>query len=297
MKQLTPAQQINAIRKKLKHYNSDWQPQRYLKTGNEDLDGVFGNPELGIPYGKLIELSGPESNGKSAIALDLSARAQKDGAITIWIDAENSLDSEWASRRGVKMDELYAFSPYVGQFGKDKKPRLITAQEMLEEVEQVIVQTHQTFADSFRFVVLDSITALLTKDEAAGGLADQNMRTKLSLAAFLNQFLRRWVGLCQSTNTTVLFINQLRVNPTQMFGNPEYTTGGKALKFYCHVRSKIKRSTKGGYMTKGEERIGMKGVLENIKNKVGGVELSKVGYKVFWSGKTIYLPAEKILKG
>lgn len=297
MKQLTPAQQIESIRKKLKHYSSDWQPQRYLKTGNEDLDGVFGDPELGIPYGKLIELSGPESNGKSAIALDLIGKAQRDGAIAIWTDAENSLDDIWAKRRGVNVKELYKFSPYVGNFGKDKKPRLITAQEMLEEVEQLIVQTHQTFADSYRFVVVDSVTALLTKDEAAGGLADQNMRTKLSLAAFLNQLLRRWVGLCQSTNTTVLFINQLRVNPTQLFGNPEYTTGGKALKFYCHVRSKIKRSNKGGYMQKGDKHIGIKGVLENVKNKVGGVEQSRVGYKVFWSGTTIYLPAEKILKG
>jgi recombination protein RecA len=296
-KSLSPSKQVEAIRRKLKHYNSDWQPKRYLKTGNSELDAVFGHPELGIPYGKLIELSGPESNGKSAIALDLCARAQNDGALAMWGDVENSLDDEWASRRGVDVPKLFSFIPYVGTFGKEKAPRLISAEELLYELEQAITTTAQADPNSFRFVVVDSVTALLTKDEANAGLTDQNMRTKLSLASFLNRLLRRWVGLCQATNTTVLFINQLRINPTQLFGNPEYTTGGKALKFYCHVRVKIKRSTKGGYMMKAGMRKGVKGILANVKNKAGGAELSEVGYKIFFSGKSLYLPAEKIKKG
>jgi recombination protein RecA len=122
------------------------------------------------------------------------------------------------------------------------------------------------------------------------------MRTKLSLAALLNQLLRRWVGFAQTSNTSILFLNQLRIDPTKMFGNPEYSPGGKALKFYCHARIKIRRTNKGGYLKKANKIIGLKGVMTVLKSKVGAHEGDTAGYKLYHSGKSVYTSADKVQK-
>ena len=295
---MSPAEQLKMIRKKLQHFSTDREPTKFLKTPYDELNSVFGSSDFGIPYGKIIELSGPESCGKTATAFDLVARVQRSGGIGMWMDAENSFHKKWAKIRRVDTDKLYLVEPYIGSFGKQnpKKKRMATAQELCAELEGCIKLSHSLHPDVPRFAVVDSVTALLTKDEHEAGIDKQNMKSKLSLASFMNQLLRRWVGLCQATDTTILFINQLRINPMQMFGNPEYTTGGKALKFYCHVRVKARRANKGGKIMKMGKQCGIRGVMENIKNKVGGEEFSKCGYKIYWTGKTSYLDAALVGK-
>ena len=302
MKQISPDKLLASIRNKLKHYSSAWTPKSYLQV-DEDLVNVLGRPDYGIPYGCLIELSGAEQSGKSALALSLLAQAQADGAYGIWLDAENSLDEQWATRRGVDWDKLYKIRPYVGVFGtKDgKKRRLTSAQELCSEFEQVIERVTtlcEKHGTDFKFFgVVDSLTALLTADELNAGLEGQNMRTQLSLPAYLGKLLRRWVGMCQSYNATILFVNQLRVDPTQRFGNPEYEPGGKATKFYCHIRARMKRGKGGGVMQNSSKQIGIKGTIRNVKNKTGGVEKIACGYKIFWKGHVKFVTAEALDKG
>lgn len=289
------ADRIAKIRKALRHYESDWTPSSYLTTGSESLDACIGTPGKGIPFGKMIELFGPESSGKSATALDLISVAQSQGADTIWLDAENSFEKAWARNRGVLTKRLHLIQPYVGMFDKDKKLRVSAAEELCEELEAILYDLRAEHPERPRLGVVDSVTALLSKDEQAAGVAKQNMRTKLSLSAFLSQLLRRWVGMCQSTNTTLIFINQLRINPNQLFGNPEYQPGGKALKFYCHIRAKVKRGDKGGKIVNAEgKKIGIRGVLTCVKTKVGGEEGASIGYKIYDNGKTVYVPVSAI---
>lgn len=295
VKSLTPAERLALIRKKLTHFDLEWQPTQYLDTGSPELNAVFGVGRLGIPYGKMIELSGPESNGKSTIATDLVALAQKDGAEAHWYDAENSLNERWLTKRGVDVSNLYIHTPYLGKFQKEKKLRMIYAQEQAAEVESAIRDSHERDNSRSRILVVDSVTALLTQAEAVAGLEGQKMNTNMALAQFLGKLLRRWVSMCQATNTLMIFINQLRVNPMQMFGNPEYTTGGKALKFYCHVRVKCRRA-KGGKIMKANRALGIKGVLANFKNKVGGREGDQCAYKLYWNGKSLYFDSAELTK-
>ena len=110
------------------------------------------------------------------------------------------------------------------------------------------------------------------------------MRTQMALPQFLGKLLRRWTGLFESYNVLGVFINQVRIAPGVAFGNPEYTPGGKALKFYCHIRSIVRR-TKGGRLMKSGKIVGLKGIITNLKNKAGGVEGSRCGYKIYFDGK------------
>lgn len=289
-----PAIIIASIRKALKHWETDWQPNTFLTTGSGMIDGCLGTPGKGIPFGKMVELFGPESSGKSATALDLIAAAQAQGASTIWMDAENSFEKAWARRRGVKCKPLFLIQPYLGTFSTDTKLRMAAAEELCTEAEEVM-RLLAAKRNGSTLMVVDSVTALLSRGESDAGIENQNMRTKLSLSQFLGQLLRRWVGVCQATNTTIVFINQLRINPHQMFGNPEYQPGGKALKFYCHIRAAVRRGNKGGLIVNAAgKKLGIRGVITCVKTKVGGEEGSKVGYKIYDDGRTVYVPAKDV---
>lgn len=300
----TPAKELALIRGKLGYFSTEARPKDYLDLGDQDANNVLGHPKLGIAYGRLIEISGPEQSGKSAIAIDLLAAAQADGAIGIWVDAENSFDNEWASKRGVNINQLRLVAPYVGRFPRinkqtkkvsiEKVSRMISAQEMLTEAEEII-KLRQDDEASKMFLVVDSVTALLTREEAETSLSDQGFKSNMSLPAFMGKLLRRWVGRAQAGNVTMVFINQLRTNPMQMFGNPEYTPGGKALKFYCHIRVGMRR-VKGGRVMHNGHQVGIKGYLKNFKNKVGGLEQSEVGYHINFSGDIEFLPVSQVRK-
>jgi RecA/RadA recombinase len=252
----------------------------------------MGDPEKGLPFGKIVEVSGQSSHGKSAFALDLVAAAQEYGARCVWIDFENSFDVEWSQRRGVNTDELLVVSPFVGMFPGEKQPRLSTAEEVLEEAEASLVQFHQAEPSRPMFVVVDSIASMLVGEEAEGGVDGQNLRSRIGLASFLSGFLRRWIGLLQTLDATALMINQLRVNP-MAFGDPHYTPGGNALPFYAHVRVRMRRGKKGGRILKGGKIVGIHGVLRNDKNKAGGVEGASCLFRIYFDGRSVFQDVEE----
>lgn len=294
MKKLS-SKDIVAIRKKLGHFSTEAPPTDYIDLGDEQANRVLGAEGLGIPFGRIMEIYGPEQSGKSVTCLDLLAEAQMLGAVGTWFDAETSWDPAWAKRRQVDVENTLVLAPYVGQFKKEKETRMSSAQESLAEVEAAIKLNHKNGAKK-QIMVVDSVTALLTREEMEAGIAGQNMRTKLALPSFLGQLLRRWVGTAQSYNVLMIFINQLRINPAKLFGNPEYQPGGKALKFYSHIRVGARR-VKGGRVMCGTKQLGIKGFLRNEKNKVGGLEFSEVGYHVNFSGDTEFMSVETVKKG
>lgn len=316
-KQLTPAEELQLMRTNLGHLTFESKKRFYLDTGYPDLNTVLGHPKRGLRFGKLVELHGNESNGKSVLAYILAGLAQKRyKAKVIWLDAENSWDRAWA-RRWLDPDQVVLIQPYVGIFPdkkeKDKKSpkaktpakinpdkaRLSNAQELCAEAAGLIQRWGRQHADSkdqLRIVlVVDSVTALVTREELDAGEEHQNMRTNNSTATFLSKLLRKWVGMALANNCLQIWINQLRLAPGVVYGNPEYTPGGKALKFYCHSRVKVRR-VKGGRMKHLNKTIGIKGVISNIKNKLGGVEGSEVGYKIKFDGSFQFVNAEQIKK-
>lgn len=288
---VTAQDELFAIRRKLLHYTSDWSPNMYLDTGSRRLNNVIGSPK-GIPYGKFIEIAGAESGGKTRLALYLIGLAQEDGANTVWYDAEATFDPSWAEQCGVNNESLVVIEPYQGKFGRKKEERISYAEDLLREIEALIKLWHAEDSACKNFIVIDSVTGMLVKSEAEKEVTETTQRAPL--ASFLSKFLRRWVAFCQSTNTVVLYVNQLRMNPAQMFGNPEYTPGGRALKFYSHVRVNLKRGPQKGDIPKSGKIIGIKGIIRNVKNKAGGVERSEVGYKFYHGGKTAFIDAQRI---
>lgn len=268
------------------------EPAAWLETGVPELDAVLGSPSRGIPYGRIMELFGLESHGKTALALFLAAMAQKDRASIIWGDFESSFDPTWATRRGLEADKVLVFRPFVGQFGKEKEPRLATAQELCEEIETAMALCSAK-PNARTVVVADSLTAMLVEGESAGGLVEQNLRTNMALPAFLGKLLRRWVGLAQSHSVLIILINQLRQNPMKMFGDPWYTPGGNAPKFYSHIRAKVRR-IKNGRILRAGKIVGLKGAIVNMKNKVGGVEGSTIGYRMLFDGPVEFLPVKEL---
>lgn len=299
-KVLSPADEIRAIRNKMGHFSLEARPKSWLDTGSRRLNRVLGT-KLGIPWGRIIELFGPESNGKSVLAMELMAIAQAAGAWVIWHDAENSVILRWLRKRGINTDEMFLIQPYEGFFGKkpkyDKKgrllndPELATAEILCDEVRELIKKLHRKEPDRPIFYVLDSITALETAYEMQVGMKDANMKSNTELSRFLSRLMKQWVGLFQTHNVTGVFINQLRTKPGVSFGNPEYTTGGKAVKFYAHVRARIGRVGSGGRLLNHGEQIGIKGIIKCIKSKVGGVEGRSCGYKIWYNGQAKFMDA------
>lgn len=283
--------EVDQIRAKLGHLTMQWEPTAWLDTGSPDVNDVLGSQAHGIPYGRIMEVYGMESNGKTALALSLCALAQQDGATIHWGDFESSFDPEWAAKRGLDASKVRVFQPYVGKFEGEKEMRLSTAQELCQEIE-ASVASRKT---NKQIIVVDSVTSMLVEGEATAGLTGRNLRSSMSHPVFLGALLRRWVGLSQSYSALIILINQLRQNPMQMFGSPWYTPGGNAPRFYSHVRVKLHR-VKGGKMMHGGKMIGVKGIITCVKNKVGGTEGAEIGYKMLFDGPIQFLSVKDLKK-
>jgi recombination protein RecA len=212
-----------------------------ISTGSLGLDIALGIG--GLPRGRVIEIYGPESSGKTTLTLQVIAEAQKLGGTAAFVDAEHALDPAYAEKLGVNVDELLVSQPDTG--------------EQALEITDMLVRS-----GSIDVVVVDSVTALTPKAEIEGDMGDSHMGLQ---ARLMSQALRKLTGNIQRSNTMVIFINQIRMKIGVMFGNPETTTGGNALKFYSSVRMDIRRT---GAIKKGEEIIGNETRVKVVKNKM-----------------------------
>jgi len=212
-----------------------------ISTGSISLDYALGVG--GLPRGRVIEIYGPESSGKTTLAIHAMAEAQKNGGIAAFIDAEHAFDRFYAGNLGVDTDNLLISQPDNGE-------------QALE------ITDHLVRSGAVDIVVVDSVAALTPKAEIEGDMGDSRMGLQ---ARLMSQALRKLTSSINKTNTTVIFINQLREKIGVMFGNPETTTGGNALKFYASVRLDIRRI---GQIKVGDEVIGNKTRVKIVKNKV-----------------------------
>lgn len=211
-----------------------------IPTGSISLDLALGG---GIPKGRIIEIYGPESSGKTTLALHVIAEAQKTGGRAAFIDAEHALDPAYAKRLGVKTENLLVSQPDNG--------------EQALEIAETLVRSN-----AVDVIVVDSVAALVPRAEIEGDMGDSHMGLQ---ARLMSQALRKLTGVINRSNATVIFINQIRMKIGVMFGNPETTTGGNALKFYASVRMDIRRI---GQIKKGEEIIGNRTKVKVVKNKI-----------------------------
>lgn len=198
----------------------------------------------GVPRGRIIEIYGPESSGKTTITLQIIAEAQRAGGLAGFVDAEHALDPNWATRMGVDVDALYISQPDSGE----------QALEILETLVR---------SGAYTVIVVDSVAALTPQAELNGEMGDSHMGLQ---ARLMSQACRKLTGAVSATGTTVIFINQIRDKIGVMFGNPETTTGGKALKFYASVRLDVRRI---GVVKDGEVIIGARTKFKAVKNKMG----------------------------
>ena len=212
-----------------------------IPTGAVNLDIALGIG--GLPRGRVIEIYGPESSGKTTLALHVISEAQKLGDTCAFVDAEHALDAEYAGNLGVNIDELILSQPDTGEAGLDIAESLVRS-------------------GAVGLIVIDSVAALVPKAEIEGEMGDSHMGLQ---ARLMSQALRRLTGIISKSNTTVIFINQLREKIGVMFGNPETTTGGRALKFYASVRLDIRRIKT---ITEGDNSIGSRTRVKIVKNKV-----------------------------
>ena len=212
-----------------------------IPTGALSLDVALGIG--GVPRGRIIEIYGPESSGKTTLAQHIVAECQKRGGIAAFVDAEHALDPEYARNLGVQVDDLLISQPDTGEQALDITEELVRS-------------------GAVDIVVVDSVAALVPKAEIEGSMEDQQMGLQ---ARLMCKALRKLTGIIGKTNTTVIFINQLRMKIGVMYGNPETTTGGNALKYYASVRMEIKRTE--GLKGDGED-IGNHVRVRVLKNKV-----------------------------
>src|SRR3978361_1236463 len=217
------------------------EPIDVISTGSIGLDAALGIG--GLPKGRIVEIYGPESTGKTTIAIHVIAEAQKKGGMCAIIDAEHAFDSAYAKRLGVDVDNLLISQPDYGEQGLEIADRLI-------------------LSGAIDVVVIDSVAALVPKGELEGEMGDSKMGLQ---ARLMSQALRKLTATISKTNTICIFINQLREKIGVMFGNPETTTGGNALKFYASVRLDIRRMTQ---IKDGEEAVGNRVKVKVVKNKV-----------------------------
>ncbi len=212
-----------------------------VPTGAISLDLALGVG--GMPRGRVVEIYGPEASGKTTLSLHIVAEAQKRGGVAAFVDAEHALDPAYAGRIGVKMDELLIAQPDNGE-------------QALEIVETLIR------SNAVDVIVVDSVAALTPRAEIEGEMGDSHMGLH---ARLMSQALRKITGAVAKSNTLVVFINQIRMNLGVMFGNPETTPGGKALKFYSSVRLEIRRRAQ---IKSGDQIVGNRVVVKVVKNKV-----------------------------
>jgi recombination protein RecA len=216
-------------------------PMEVISTGSIGLDAALGVG--GVPKGRVIEIYGPESSGKTTIATHIIAEAQKKGGICAFIDAEHAFDSAYAQKLGVDVDNLLISQPDYGEQALEIADRLI-------------------LSGALDVVVIDSVAALVPKSELEGEMGDSKMGLQ---ARLMSQALRKLTATINKTNTVCIFINQLREKIGVMFGNPETTTGGNALKFYASVRLDIRRIAQ---IKDGDEAVGNRAKVKVVKNKV-----------------------------
>jgi recombination protein RecA len=257
--------------------------QRYwLDTGSEDMNATLGSRKYGLPYGKMYEFRGKNHGGKTTLCTLLAGMAQRDGAGIGYVDVEDSRDETWAEKLGLKYDEVVKVYPKLITDSKNKPPRLESAEELFAEAEAGMeLMRKQGFVKQFWF--LDSVANLRPAMVIEKGVTGQNARTKLELSSFLSQNLARWTGLAANYNAMIILINQIRVNPMQMFGDPEYSPGGNAFQHTCAIRATIRR-IKDGKLRKGTTIIGLLGLVTNFKNKAGkgSVQDQSCAFAIRW---------------
>ena len=212
-----------------------------ISTGALSLDIALGG--RGFPRGRIIELFGPESSGKTTLALHAIGSAQREGGIAAFIDAEHALDPSWAKRLGVNLEELLVSQPSYGE-------------EALQIAEMLIK------SNSVDIIVVDSVAALVPKAELDGDIGDTHVGLQ---ARMMSQAMRKLTGAIAKSRTTVIFINQIREKIGVMFGSPETTPGGRALKFYCSCRVDVRRIST---LKEGEVTTGIRIKAKIVKNKV-----------------------------
>lgn len=212
-----------------------------IPTGSISLDLALGVG--GFPKGRVIEVYGPESSGKTTLTLHMIAEVQKRGGLAAFIDAEHALDPEYAKRIGVKLEDLLISQPDNGEQALDICETLVRS-------------------NGLDLIVIDSVAALTPRNEIEGEMGDSHMGLQ---ARLMSQALRKLTAIISKTNTTVVFINQIRMKIGVMFGNPETTTGGNALKFYSSVRMEVRRSAQ---IKAGDKIIGNRVKVKIVKNKV-----------------------------
>ncbi|MCC7500794.1 recombinase RecA [Candidatus Nomurabacteria bacterium] len=253
-KEIAPKSDNSAIDAAIRAIKTKFGDEAIMKLGEAPKVGVDAIPSgsvgldwaLGIggyPRGRIIEIFGPESSGKTTLTLHAIAEAQKGGGVCAFIDAEHALDPEYARKIGVKLDELLISQPDTGE-------------QALEIVESLVR------SGKVDIIVVDSVAALTPKDEIEGDMGSYQVGKQ---ARLMSQALRKLTAIVSKSKTIVIFINQIRMQIGVMFGNPETTTGGKALKFYTSVRLDIRRIAQ---IKKGEEVVGGRHRIKVVKNKV-----------------------------